>query len=79
MAKITVKIPEELKKKIDGLGVDVSPVVQEALEGKVKEIEEFERIVSKSQLTEEEAEELARDINKGVSARVREHVSRNRR
>lgn len=79
MAKITVKIPEELKKKIENMGVDVSPVVQEALEEKLKKIGEFERIVSKSQLTEEEAEELAREINKGVSARVREHVSRSGR
>jgi len=79
MAEIVIRIPEELKRKIESMGVDVSPVVREVLEEKIRDIERFERIVSRSQLTEEEAEDLAKKISERISARMREHVSGRRR
>lgn len=47
MAEIVIRIPEELKRKIESMGVDVSPVVREVLEEKIRDIERFERIVFK--------------------------------
>jgi hypothetical protein len=70
MAEIVVSIPKELEeefKKVDPflLQLAMQKLVREKLEGFM----EVERILSKSKLTEKEALELGRKVNKFLAKR----------
>jgi hypothetical protein len=70
MAKIIVKIPKELEedfKKIDPLLLELA--VQGLIKEKLEEFVEVEKMLSKSKLTEKEALELGRKVNKGLAKR----------
>jgi CCR4-NOT transcriptional regulation complex NOT5 subunit len=70
MAEIVVKIPKELEKdfkKIDPLLLELA--VQRLIKEKLEEFVEVEKMLSKSKLTEKEALELGRKVNKGLAKR----------
>jgi hypothetical protein len=70
MAEIVVKIPKELEedfKKIDPLLLELA--VQKLIREKLEEFVKVERIVAKSKLTEKDALELGREVNKSLAKR----------
>jgi CCR4-NOT transcriptional regulation complex NOT5 subunit len=70
MAEIVIKIPKELEedfKKIDPLLLELA--VQRLIKEKLEEFVEVEKMLSKSKLTEKEALELGRKVNKALAKR----------
>ena len=80
MASITFAVDEELKSRLSKfLWINLSELVREELikkEERLKEIKEFEKIVSKSKLTEKDVKELSGRINKSLSKRYSELLKR---
>ena len=75
MAELKIKIPEDLKRKMEKFGVDWSPVIRSAIEREIQNLIEMERIISKSKMTEEDALELGEKISKSIDERFRKHVT----
>jgi len=76
MTEIVVKIPKELEedfKKIDPLFLELA--IQRLIKERLEEFVKVERILTKSKLTEKEALELGRKVNKGLAKRY-EKLSR---
>ena len=75
MEHLTISIPEELKKKMDLLKViNWSEVAREAFAKRVELTEGYERfneLVSKSKLSEKDAEALAKSVNKSMHERLK--------
>jgi len=75
MPNLTISIPEELKKKMDLLRViNWSEVAREAFTKRVELTEGYERfqeLVSKSKLTEKDADELAEKVKKSMHERLK--------
>ncbi len=70
MAEVIVEVPEELKREVKGIpGIELSLVVSRLLKAKLERIVRLERIVSKSKLSEEKANELADEISLSLSRR----------
>jgi CCR4-NOT transcriptional regulation complex NOT5 subunit len=70
MTEIVVKIPKELEedfKKIDPLFLELA--VQRLIKERLEEFVKVERILTKSKLTEKEALELGRKVNKNLAKR----------
>jgi CCR4-NOT transcriptional regulation complex NOT5 subunit len=70
MVEIVVKIPKELEeefKKIDPLLLELA--VQRLIKEKLEEFVEVEKMLSKSKLTDKEALELGRKVNKALAKR----------
>jgi len=70
MVEIVVKIPKELEediKKIDPLMLELA--VQRLIKEKLEEFVEVKKMLSKSKLTEKEALELGRKVNKALAER----------
>jgi hypothetical protein len=72
MAELIVNIPEELKRKMESFKIDWSALTRDLLKKKVDELSELKSIVSKSKLTEEDALELGRKVNKSLAKKFRE-------
>jgi len=71
MANMTLAIPDELKKQMDELKVvNWSEVARTAIKEKIIEWQLFQSIAKKSKLTQKDADELARKINRGASERL---------
>ena len=75
MEHLTISIPEESKKKMDTLKViNWSEVAREAFAKRVEltvGYERFQELVSKSKLTEKDAKELAKEVNKSMHERLK--------
>jgi len=69
MAEIKFKVPEDFREffKVDPLLLQIA--FQKFIEEKLEEFRELERIVAKSKLTEEEALELGKLVNKSLAKR----------
>jgi CCR4-NOT transcriptional regulation complex NOT5 subunit len=70
MAEIVVKIPKELEedfKKIDPLFLELA--IQRLIKERLEEFVKVEKILTKSKLTEKEALELGRKVNKSLAKR----------
>jgi CCR4-NOT transcriptional regulation complex NOT5 subunit len=70
MTEIVVKIPKELEedfKKIDPLFLELA--VQRLIKERLEEFVKVEKILTKSKLTEKEALELGRKVNKSLAKR----------
>jgi CCR4-NOT transcriptional regulation complex NOT5 subunit len=70
MVEIVVKISKELEediKKIDPLMLELA--VQRLIKEKLEEFVEVKKMLSKSKLTEKEALELGRKVNKALAKR----------
>lgn len=73
-----IKIPEDLKRKMDELGVDWSPAIRRMIEKEIQNLSEIERIISKSRMAEEDALELGEKVSKSIAERFRKHVTGDR-
>ncbi len=71
MAELIVILPEELKRKMEVFKIDWSALTRDLLKKKVDELSELKSIVSKSKLTEEDALELGRKVNKSLAKKFR--------
>lgn len=72
MAELIVNIPEELKRRMESFKIDWSSLTRDLLKKKVDELSELKSIVSKSKLTEEDALELSKKVNKSLAKKFRE-------
>lgn len=75
MANVSLTISDELKAKMEKFSwINWSEVArEEAIKREMlhEGFEEFNKIVSKSKLTEEDAMRLAKEVNKGLHARYK--------
>ncbi len=72
MAVMSVSIPDELKDKMGRFDeINWSAVARRAFEEKVRQAEIIRTIVSKSRLTQKDADEIARKIDSEVSKKFR--------
>jgi len=75
MANVSLTVPAELKAKMDKFQwVNWSEVArEEAVKREMlhEDFEEFNRIVSKSKLTEEDAMQLAKEVKRGMHERYK--------
>jgi protein-tyrosine-phosphatase len=78
MAELKIKIPEDLKRKMDEFGVDWSPAIRRMIEREIQNLTEIERIISKSRMAEEDALELGEKVSKSIAERFRKHVAGDR-
>ena len=70
MPTLTLAIPKELKSKMDSLPeLNWSEIARKAISKEVKEYNLFKSIVAKSKLTEKDALELGRKVNKSLHKR----------
>ncbi len=71
MASVTFALDDELKKMLSNFSwINFSRLATEELirkEERLKQVREFERIISKSRLTKDDAKRLADDINESLS------------
>jgi len=79
MAELRIRIPEDLKRKIEKFGVDWSPIIRRMIESETRNLAKIEEIISKSRMTEKDALELGKKINKLIAERFRMHVTGDRR
>lgn len=71
MPTITLSVPEELKKGMDeSKEINWSEVAREAIKIKVAQLKILKAISAKSKLTEKDALELGRKINKSLHERL---------
>ena len=70
MANMTLSIPEELHKKLkQHTELKWSDVARKAFEKKLNDIELMDKLLSKSQLTEEDAERIGHKIKHEIAKR----------
>lgn len=73
MVSITLAVPEELKKEMDKHPeLNWSEVARQAIRDKVMLLHKMDALLAKSRLTEEDAIELGRKVNKAVAKRYKE-------
>ena len=76
MPTITLAVPEDLKKEMDKSEfINWSAVAREAISRKVADLALLHAIVSKSQLTEKDAEEIGNKISKSMHEQYKKKVS----
>jgi len=56
---------------MEKFGVDWSPIIRRMIESEIRNLAKIEEIISKSRMTEEDALELSKKINKLVAERFR--------
>ena len=70
MPNMTLSIPEQVQKKMSKHSeVKWSNVAREAIEKKVEQLEWMDSVLSKSELTEEDAEEIGHGIKAMIAKR----------
>lgn len=71
MPTITLSVPEDLKREMDGSKeINWSEVARVAIRTKVAQLKILKTIASKSKLTEKDALDLGRKINKSLHERL---------
>ena len=77
MVNITLSIPEELHKKMKKFNeVRWSAIVRKIIEQRINDLEEMDRIASKSKLTKKDAEEISKKIKRSATLRFNEYSGR---
>ena len=70
MPNITLAVPEELKKKMDEFPeINWSEVARKSIRERVELLEKMNKMLSKSKLTERDALELGRKVNRAAAKR----------
>lgn len=70
MVSITLAIPKEMKKEMELYPeINWSAVARAAIQRKIQILKEMDKILSKSELTEEDALRLGRKVSKKVARR----------
>jgi hypothetical protein len=73
MAELKIVIPEDLKREIDrSPSIDWSKVVRDAIREKASKLALLKTMASKSKMTELDALELGKKVNKGLHERYKE-------
>ena len=73
MVSITLAVPEELKKEMDRHPeLNWSEVARQAIRDKVALMHKMDSLLAKSKLTEKDAIELGKKVNKAVAKRYKE-------
>ena len=68
MTTLSVSVPDDLKRHMEALDeVNWSAVARKAFEEKVVQVEMMKKIISKSKLTEKDAEAFGAKINKSMA------------
>lgn len=77
MTEVTIKIPAELEEELKPLPRrEWSLLVNKALKEKLERAARFRRIISKSKMTQEQADKLAEEINRGMAKRYEKLLSK---
>ncbi|MFH0837324.1 MAG: hypothetical protein V1870_04295 [Candidatus Aenigmatarchaeota archaeon] len=75
MVSMTLAVPEELKREMDKHPeMNWSAVAREAIKQKIVLLNRMDFMLKTSRLTEKDAIELGRKVNKAVSKRYREKL-----
>ena len=70
MVSITLAVPKEIKREMDNFPeINWSAVAREAIKHKILLLQKFKEFSAESQLTENEALELGRKVNKSLAKR----------
>ena len=70
MTNMTLSIPEELHKEMQThTEIKWSDIARQAFEKKVKELHWIDKLLEKSELTEEDAERMGHRIKRGIRKR----------
>ncbi|MFH0955550.1 MAG: hypothetical protein V1777_05585 [Candidatus Micrarchaeota archaeon] len=73
MTNMTLAVPKDLKNEMDRFPViNWSEVARQAFAEKIHELKLLKQITAKSKLTEKDALELGRKINRGIAKRHEE-------
>ena len=79
MAELRVNIPKELESEFKAISKpELSMLVSKVLKDKLLKIIRFKKIVSKSKLTEEQAEELADEVSESLAKRYDKLLSKSK-
>ena len=71
MAELKVIIPEELRREMASIEIDWNAITRDFLKKKVNELSDLKSIVSKSKMTDEDALELGRNVNKSLAKKFK--------
>lgn len=72
MAEFRISVPEDVKKIIEkSPGINWSRIASEAIVNEAHELELLKRTASKSKLTEKDALEIGKKINRSMAKRYR--------
>lgn len=75
MAELKVEIPDELKQDMNKLPeIEWSVAIRRFLKQELDRLLELKRIVSKSKLSEKDALELSKEVNKSLAQRFKQSV-----
>lgn len=77
MGNITLSLPDELHEKMKRMSeVRWSEIARRAIEQRINDLEEMNRIVSKSKLTQKDVDEISEKIKRSASIRFHEACNR---
>ena len=72
MVSVTLSMPDELKKEMDSfMDVNWSAVAREAIKNKILLLKKFKDFTKNSKLTEIDALELGKKVNKVITAKYK--------
>lgn len=72
MVSVTMSVPEDLKKKMDEFPeINWSEVARGAIREKVKKLDFMKYFSSESELTEEDAKRLGKEVSKAVAKKFK--------
>ncbi|MBI2045526.1 hypothetical protein HYT23_05710 [Candidatus Pacearchaeota archaeon] len=72
MEEVTIKLPDELKELAFAKKINWQLLLSKKVNVELEEIARIKRIVSKSKLTEEQADKLADEVNLSLAKRYSE-------
>jgi hypothetical protein len=75
MVELKIEISDDLKRKMSELPIDWSVVISTFIREKAFEWARLRNIVDKSELSEEDALEIGRKVNKGLAKRYKKMMS----
>lgn len=72
MTELKIFIPEELKRKMEQLKVNWSKIIGDFIIKEIEELNNLKSTVSKSLLTEENAQEFSKSVDEALASKFRE-------
>jgi len=70
MVSITLSVPQELKQEMDSfVDINWSSVARQAIKNKITMLKKFQEFTKNSTLTEDDAINLGKKVNKGIAKR----------
>ena len=79
MSELMINIPEELESEFKAIPkLELSILVNKVLKDKLLKVVRFKKIVSKSKLSEEQAQELADEVSESLAKRYDKLLSKSK-